>query len=176
MELQREPLKFHVKYLTHLLRAMVFTQIQNLKGSYWFTYVSTSAVLCANVKTMGRLGRVFQLIEAGWRMYASVKHISIDSDNGLSPGRHQAIIWTNVRILLIGPLGTNFSEIVIEIHISSFKKMLLKMSSEKWRPFCLGFNVLNERDFVLFEFRGFGRTSYIIQTLLAPVASFINMV
>ena len=39
----------------------------------------------------------------------------IGSDNGLSPGRRQAIIWTNVGILLIGPLGTNFSEILIEI-------------------------------------------------------------
>ena len=40
----------------------------------------------------------------------------ISSDNGLSPGRRQAIIWTNARILLIGPLGTKFSEILIEIH------------------------------------------------------------
>ena len=35
----------------------------------------------------------------------------IGSDNGLSPGRRQAIIWTNAGILLIWPLGTNFSEI-----------------------------------------------------------------
>ena len=34
----------------------------------------------------------------------------IGSDNGLSPGRRQAIIWANAGILLIGPLGTNFSE------------------------------------------------------------------
>ena len=33
----------------------------------------------------------------------------IGSDNGLSPGRRQAIIWINAGILLIGPLGTNFS-------------------------------------------------------------------
>ena len=32
------------------------------------------------------------------------------SDNGLSPDRRQVIIWTNAGILLIGPLGTNFSE------------------------------------------------------------------
>ena len=38
----------------------------------------------------------------------------IGLDNGLSPGRRQAIIWTNAGILLIGPLGTN-SEILIEI-------------------------------------------------------------
>ena len=66
----------------------------------------------------------------------------IVSDNGLSPGRHQAIICTNAGILSIGPLGTNLSEISITIHIFSFKKMHLKMSSGKWRPFCLGFNVL----------------------------------
>ena len=66
----------------------------------------------------------------------------ISSDNGLSPGRRQAIIWTNAGILSIEPLGTNFSEILIEIHTFSFKKMHLKMSSGKWRPFCLDLNVL----------------------------------
>ena len=66
----------------------------------------------------------------------------IGSDNGLSPGRRQAIIWTNAGILLIGPLGTNFSEIQIGIQTFSYKKMHLKMSSVKWRPLCLGLNVL----------------------------------
>ena len=66
----------------------------------------------------------------------------IGSDNGLSPGRRQAIIWTNAGILLIGPLGTNFSEILFGIQTSLFKKMHLKMSSAKWRPICLGLNVL----------------------------------
>ena len=72
------------------------------------------------------------------------KLVAIGSDNGLSPGRRQAIIRTNAGILLIGPLGTNFSEILIEIHTFSFKKMHLKMSSAKWRPFCIGLNVLIE--------------------------------
>ena len=66
----------------------------------------------------------------------------IGSDNGLSPGRHQAIIWTNVGMLLIGPLGTNFSEMLIKIHTFSFKKIHLKTSSAKWRLFCLGLNEL----------------------------------
>ena len=66
----------------------------------------------------------------------------IGSDNGLSPGRRQAIIRTNAGILLIGTLGTNFSEILSEPHTFSFKKMHLKMSSGRWRPFCLGLNVL----------------------------------
>ena len=67
----------------------------------------------------------------------------IGSDNGLSPDRRQAILWTNAGLLLIEPLGTNFSEILIEILTFSFKKMHLKVSSAKRRPFCLGLNVLN---------------------------------
>ena len=64
------------------------------------------------------------------------------SDNGLSLGKRQAIIWTNAG-MLIRPWGTNFSEILIEeIHIFSFKKMHLKMTSGKWWPICLGPNVL----------------------------------
>ena len=70
------------------------------------------------------------------------KLTTIVSDNGLSPGRRQAIIWTNGGILLPWPLGTTFSEIVSEIHSFSFKKMHLKMSSGKQWPFCLGLNVL----------------------------------
>ena len=72
----------------------------------------------------------------------------IGSDNGLSPRRRQAIIWTNAGILLIGPLGTNLSEILIQIYTFSFKKMHLKMSVGKWRPFCLGLNVLKLRGLI----------------------------
>ena len=67
---------------------------------------------------------------------------NIGSDNGLSPGRRQAIIWINAGILLIGPLGTNVSENSIGIQTFSFKNMHLNMSSAKWRPFCLGLNEL----------------------------------
>ena len=66
----------------------------------------------------------------------------IGSDNGLSPGRRQAIIWTNAGILLIRTLGTNFSDILGVIHSFSFSKMHLKMSSAKWRLFGLGLNEL----------------------------------
>ena len=61
-------------------------------------------------------------------------------------GRRQAIIWTNAGVLLIGPLGTNFGEILTGIQTFPFKKMHLKMSSGKWRPFCLGLNVLKRLD------------------------------
>ena len=67
----------------------------------------------------------------------------IGSNNGLSPGRRQAIIWPNVGILLIRPLGTNFNEILIESHIFSFKKMKctwkcrLEMAAILSRPQCV---------------------------------------
>ena len=72
------------------------------------------------------------------------KLIIIGSDNSLSPDRRQAMIWTNAGMLLIGPKGTHFNAILIKIHISLLKKSIihLKMSSGKWRPFCLSLNVL----------------------------------
>ena len=64
------------------------------------------------------------------------------SDNGLPPGRRQAIIQTSDGILLIWPSGTSFNEISTEIITFSFEKICLKVSSAKWRPLCLGLNVL----------------------------------
>ena len=80
--------------------------------------------------------------------WGRVMHISISkltiigSNNGLSPSRGQAIIWTNGGILLIRSIGTNFSEIVSKIYTFSFKKIHLEMASGKWRPFCPSLNVL----------------------------------
>ena len=73
------------------------------------------------------------------------KLIITGSDNGLSPDRRQAIIWTNAGWLSIGPLLTYFSEHLIKIQQFSLEKMHMKMSSAKWRPSCLGLNVLTVR-------------------------------
>ena len=59
---------------------------------------------------------------------ASVNQVSIGSDNGLSPIRRQAIIWASAGLLSIGPLGTNFSEILTKIHNFSLTKMHPKIS------------------------------------------------
>ena len=45
-----------------------------------------------------------QLIEAEWRIYASIHEVVIGSYNGLVPVRRQAIIWTDSVILLSGLL------------------------------------------------------------------------
>ena len=69
----------------------------------------------------------------------------IGSNNALSPGRRQAIIWTNAGISLIRTLGTNFSQFLNAIHALSFKRMHLKMSSAKWCLFRLGLNELRNK-------------------------------
>ena len=84
---------------------------------------------CSNSRALTHWGRVTHICVS--------KCTIIGSDNGLSPSRRQAIIWTNVGILLIRPSGTNFSENLIGVQTFSFRKMELKMSSAKWRPFVL---------------------------------------
>ena len=73
------------------------------------------------------------------------------------------LIGTNAVILSIGPLGTNFSEILIKIITFSFKKMRLKVSSGKRRPSCLGLNVLT-RWLILFTILIAVLCSFMIQT------------
>ena len=70
-----------------------------------------------------------------------VKLTIIASDNGLSPGRRQAIIWTNAGILLIGPLGTNFNEVnrnsYIFIQENAPENVVCEMASILSRPQCV---------------------------------------
>ena len=74
----------------------------------------------------------------GQAMYICVSKLPIFGwDNGLSPGRRQAIIWTNAGLLSIGPLGTEFSEISIEIYTFSFMKMHRKMAAILSQPQCV---------------------------------------
>ena len=105
---------------------------RHCNGSYRFEILHASR---------GRCCRVSEWLTHWGRMTHIKKLTTIGSDNDLSHGRHQTIIWTNAGILLIGPLGTYFNEISIEIQTLSCKKIHFKMLYEKWRPFCLGLNV-----------------------------------
>ena len=73
-----------------------------------------------------RQGPINSIIEAEWPRYASINYAIIGSDNGLSPVWRHAVIWTNDGLLLIGHLGTNFSEMLIKLQQFSFMKMHLK--------------------------------------------------
>ena len=81
-------------------------------------------------------------------------HICIDdlpiigSNNSLSPGRRQAIIWTNAEILLIVPLEKNFSENFkqnsnIFIHENAFEDGVCTITPISSRPQCVNtaFNI-----------------------------------
>ena len=71
------------------------------------------------------------LIFISWTKRGQVMHLCfvnltiISLDNGLSTDQCEAIIWTNIEILPIGSLGTNFCEILIKIHTFPFKKIHL---------------------------------------------------
>ena len=122
-----------------------------------FQMPSPSLCLYCNIKWMPHSladdkssFRVFVLTHWGRVMNICIGKLTIiGSDNGLSPGWRQAIIWNNAGLLLIRPLGTNLGEILIRIHIFSFKKIHLKMLSAKWHPFCISLNVLINNGLVL---------------------------
>ena len=68
----------------------------------------------------------------------------IGSDNGLSPGRRHAIIWTNDGILLIGPLVTKIQwnlnrNLHIFIQENAFENVVWIMTSFSSRPQCVKF-------------------------------------
>ena len=101
--------------------------------SSWYWFIQLDMIITDHYHTLTHRGRVTHI----WVSNLTI----VGSDNGLSPGWSQAIVWTNAEILLIGPWGTNFGEFLIEIY--PFTIMHLEMSSAKWRPFGLGLNVLN---------------------------------
>ena len=76
----------------------------------------------------------------GWATHICISKLTIiGSDNDLSPGRRQAIIWTNDGILLIGPLETNFSENFkqnshIFIQENAFENIVCEMAAILSRP------------------------------------------
>ena len=120
------------------------SKISSTKWSQWVhSFYTYTTWLVTHLMSLTKLSCVHSLTHWGRVTHICVVKLTIiDSDNGFAPGRRKAIIWTNAGILLIGPLGTNVSEVLIEIQTFSFKKMHLKMASANWRPFCLGLNVL----------------------------------
>ena len=72
------------------------------------------------------------LFHWGRRILCVSNLTTIGSDNGLLPGRHQAIIWTNAGILLTGPLETKIQgslnqNFYIFIQGNAFENVVCKM-------------------------------------------------
>ena len=73
-------------------------------GQQAITWASFDPGVCHHVASLGQN----ELTHWGRETHICIGKLTIiGSDNGLSPGRRQAIIWTNAGILLIGPLGKN---------------------------------------------------------------------
>ena len=122
------------KDVSHWLGASLESALFHHRGSCKIAYYNSSHNIWECWWNITHWGQV---------MHICVRKLTIiGSDNGLSPGRHQAIIRTNDGKLLIVPLRTNISEILIVIHTFSLKIMHLKMLSGNWRPFRLGLNVI----------------------------------
>ena len=127
----------------HLWRSLAFTSWQFWKEIPKIP-VNEMHLTIMHLKFQPDLPGDKELTHWGRVMHVCISNSTIiGSDDGLSPGWRQDIIWTNVIILLIRTLGTNFSEILNEIHTFSFKKMHVEMSSAKRHPFRLGLIVLN---------------------------------
>ena len=105
---------------THILRGY-------LTGNYSTLSISCGIFLLRNqkIRPIARLeGRAmgcilwFHSLDKVSTHWGRVTHISVSnltiigSDNGLSPGWCQVIIWTSAGILLTGPLGPNCSKIL----------------------------------------------------------------
>ena len=84
----------------------------------------------------------YKLTHRGRVMHICVsKQTTIGLDNGLAPGRRQVIIWTNARILLIGPLETNFQWNLnknsnIFIQENAFENIVCEMTLILSQPQC----------------------------------------
>ena len=74
-----------------------------------------------------------------------MSNVNIGSCNGLSPVKYQAITWTNVDSWSIWPWGAYFNEILFENQMFSFKKLHLKMPSDKWQTFCSSFSMWHHK-------------------------------
>ena len=99
-------------------------------ASWWHLYIIVTAT-CVSLTHWGRVTHI-----------CVGKLTIIGSDNGLSPDRRQAIIWTNDGILLIGPLGTklqwNFNRNSnIFIQENALENVVCEMASILCRPQCV---------------------------------------
>ena len=114
--------QFHKKYLSH--------QSLKKKNSLKITHLTFHSNLPgANELMILKNEKTNYLTHWGPVMHICISKITIiGSDNGLSPGWCQAIIWTNAGILLFGPLVTNFNEnSYIFIKENPFENVLASM-------------------------------------------------
>ena len=139
-----KPVKYSYLYMSYLCENWVKRRLRWCHGCVLSSHRKpwdAALYQCHNLrqtacKSMSRhmdYCKISILTHWGWVMHICIDKLTIiGSENGLSSGQRQAIIWTNAGILLFLTLGTNVSEILSQIYIFSLKIMHLNMSSEKW--------------------------------------------
>ena len=94
---------------------------------YW---VRRPAISCINISSPR---------PSWWRIYVYINWVTVSSDDGSSPARHQAIIWINHGLLSIGPLPTKLNDNLNQnSHWTLFERF-----GAKWRPLRLLSNMKN---------------------------------
>ena len=103
-----------------LARRNFWKKYSQVAGDLWRHDAHVTSLLWASCSPLSSC-LVSHLTHWGRATHICVANLTIiASDDGLSPGRHQAIIWTYAGILLNGPLGKNINEISIAIYTFSF--------------------------------------------------------
>ena len=122
-------------------------RISEITRRHWFTWKLNTKWIITKITLSWALKEFVTRIHA-FSHWGRVTHICVNKltiiglNNGLSPGRHQAIIWTNAGALLIGPIGTDYNENFINsnfIHFHSRNSILVCLTNGV--HFFLGLNV-----------------------------------
>ena len=105
-------------------------KLRMLKTNIWVAVSESSSWHC--------FYKVYLLTHWGWVMHVCAINLVIFGSGSVLC---QAITWINIELLLFGPIGTNWTEMLTEILIFPLKKNNLKMS-DNWGPFHLRLDVI----------------------------------
>ena len=102
LQLCRKFLNTFLKYTSSIIKIQFIKPETKMFKIYMYIYT------CRSITNIQRRPLFLDLTHWGRLTHICVSKLAIiSSDNGLSPARRQAIIFTNAGILLTGPLGTN---------------------------------------------------------------------
>ena len=138
-----------IHYIFHgSMSTFIAIHIAVQMSSVWSLWRGNQGVSYWNVAPHTLVTVLLLMLLTNW---GRVTHICINeltiigSDNGLSPGRRQAIIWNNDGLLLIEPLGTklqwNFNQNSnIFIQENALEHVVCEIASILSRPQCVNSN------------------------------------
>ena len=134
-------------FITQVIQSLVPNRISYISNvlETWTLTADIFLVKYNNLINIKSSLHVPPLTHWGRKMHICIDNLTINASENLlvtwlALSHYLNQCWNTIN----WTQGTNFSEIVIEIHTFSFKKTHLKMSSSKWSPFCLGLNVLSK--------------------------------